>query len=570
MARPKADAAGPSTTTGRRHIIRPLTPIIGPSIPASAATAGPSTVTDSVPAAAPDSPAATGRRSVSFATEITGPSAKAAGPSETPSKLDLAGRILAADNVASMPVAPRPGGQSTSNDEDSKVITIPRLHTPSAALPQGLSSPLECVSGSRHKRSSSSQGTYYGISEARLAESILDMPLNEDAVFPGETGGSRGGGLFCREQTPSRRRIIYESHAIACDLVRKRKRRCVFHLELRDVQIMWESFSVRDKEQLKKSFWKLRFIPSRGKLGLFSLRRLRSFLLEYGFESHGGRKRVLIYKLASQINHACIVCANAEFIVDGKDSTISISVIKELNAGDEIMINYGRSGLPCCVCNGVTTMEVVGSTINKLHKSCTKPFWHGEEESVPNVHNMQERGPRSLARSLIETKKEGIKRSFGENKDYFEVLIRSTGKKVMDVFSKSTLEQTLKTPKWARKLFKKDTNDVSVEPGAPGKSRKPEPPGASEDVRAPEEPADSEETAEPRTAQDNHIKSAPMTDCQTPSNDSPWQPSSSSGTSTGTTSLSSLLAATATTPLNLGLPPIPETPAFTGSTVFGE
>lgn len=490
---PPPDNPAPSRPTG------PISAITGKPVFDFPEVFDESSGKTATPSSAPSDPAAT-----SFSKWITGPSSllepssrtsdqpsSVAGPSTVPANpsatadrlrpLDIiderieatiksnrrVDRILAAASVDEPVRGPIPAPQK---EELPEIIDIPRLKIPPVTFPLGASPPPGGWGAGRRQlssRSSRSRGsiqTFYGNSEARITEAALELPRNEEAVFLGETGGSRGSGLFCRVETPIRRRIIQEDPVMTCDLMLKRKQRCVYYLKRRDVRRMWKNIDMRDKEQLKRTFWKLRFIPSERDLDLYSLHRLRNFLLEYGFESTAaGQKRVLIFKLSSQVNHACPSCANAEFMVDSQTSIISVSVARELAVNEEVLFHYGRGKLPCCVCKDLTAREVVGSAVNMLYRESAKLFWHSDSELVDNVPNIQERGPRNLAREYIEAQKTVFKANVNTKKDRLKAFVGSTREKSTSVFSKSHLEQTFKSPQWARKLFKKDAVEVNVE-----------------------------------------------------------------------------------------------------------
>jgi hypothetical protein len=216
----------------------------------------------------------------------------------------------------------------------------------------------------------------------------LRLPKNEQAVYIDETGGSRGLGVFALQDIALRRRVIHEYYVLSCNLggpLGMRKKR----FYSRDIASMWDSLSVAEKDRLKQRFWKLRFIPSEGKPGYYATSRLKNFLREYGFFKAGGQKKVLVYRVASRINHACSACANAEWVVDSSDCSISIRVTRHMKAGEEILIHYGRTrgDLKCCICESMATKEKIGSTWDRFLRWSSRLFWHGNEEKISRIEN---------------------------------------------------------------------------------------------------------------------------------------------------------------------------------------
>lgn len=359
--------------------------------------------------------------------------------------------------------------REVEKEELPEIIDIPRLRTPPLIIPDLLASaPGGFATRGGHQRSASSRGsfpTFYGNAEARMLERTLGLPQNETAVWIGETGAARGSGLFCKVQNPLRRILIEEPYVMACDLTLKIKRRLVHYLQYSDVRGMWHKISLQQKRRLKEVFWKLRFIPSTGPLNWYSLHRLRNFLLEYGFQSTSkGQKRVLVFKLASQVNHACQYCANSEFSIDCTSSLMAVHATRELEQGEEVLFHYGRGNLPCCVCKKVTTGEVIGSFKNSFYKGCSKRFWHGDEDIFFTRPTEGEPKPRDLAKQHWQTKKTTWGTRVTRGKDRVKAMAQSASAKSTVVFANPQLEQKFKSPQWAKKLFKKDAVEVGVEP----------------------------------------------------------------------------------------------------------
>lgn len=354
-------------------------------------------------------------------------------------------------------------------EELPEIIYIPRLRTPPLIIPpRPASAPDRLATRGGHQRSASSRGsfpTFYGNSEARMLERTLQLPQNEEAVWIGETGAARGSGLFCRVQNPLRRLLIDEPYVMACDLSVKIKRRFVYYLQYSEVRRMWRRIPIQQKRRLKEVFWKLRFVPSTGLLNWYSLHRLRNFLLEYGFVSTSkGQKRVLVFKLASQVNHACRYCANAEFSIDCTSSCIRVSATRELDRGQEVLFHYGRGKLPCCVCKEVTTGEVIRSFKNSFYKGCSKQFWRGDEDIFFTRPTEGQPKPLDLAKQHWQTKRTVWGSRVTRGKNRVKAMAESANAKTTVVFANPQLEQKLKPPEWAKKLFKKDAIEVGVEP----------------------------------------------------------------------------------------------------------
>lgn len=163
-----------------------------------------------------------------------------------------------------------------------------------------------------------------------------------------------------------------------------------FDLPRANIKIMWDSIGYLEKDDLKQGFWKLRFVSDRGNPEIYSSRRLQSFMREYGFLKTGGQRRVLVYRLASRINHACRTCANAEYTVDSEDGRISITVNKEVHRGEEIMINYGRSSgqLACCVCSTSKARDKIGSAVDDTCRWLSGLFWSGQKEFIGDPNDV--------------------------------------------------------------------------------------------------------------------------------------------------------------------------------------
>lgn len=277
-----------------------------------------------------------------------------------------------------------------------------------------------------------------------MAGDTLRLPKNEDAVCIGETGGSRGLGVFALEDIPLRRRVIHEYYALGCKLggpAGLRKKR----FYRRDIVSMWEGLSDKEKERLQQRFWKLRFIPSKGKPGLYSRSRLRNFLREYGFYKAGGEKKVLVYRVASRINHACRSCANAEWVVDSSDCSISIRVTRHMMAGEEILIHYGRSkgNLACCMCDSLKAKEKLGSTWDRFLRWSSRLIWKGEEEQIRKIK--RQAGPGSddemQVRLLAAQEREGREKGGEADRRSSE--------------NQSLLDGRHKPLRWAKRAFKR-------------------------------------------------------------------------------------------------------------------
>lgn len=173
---------------------------------------------------------------------------------------------------------------------------------------------------------------------------IFDPPLprNEEAVSVRPTETRCGLGVFTHRALPARHRIILERPAISCIFWRQRKGR-------RTIGEEWERLKPERREELRCQFRLLADVPDI--LKSKDRRRLKRFVENYAFWDPQQSDAHVFY-LASHINHACTACANAEQWISS-EHLIHVRIVKPLEAGAEVLINYNRSKLPfgCAVCN---------------------------------------------------------------------------------------------------------------------------------------------------------------------------------------------------------------------------
>lgn len=172
------------------------------------------------------------------------------------------------------------------------------------------------------------------------------LPQNQDAVCI-TTSTTRGRCITATRDFPSRHQIIVEKPAISCVHWRQRRGKKTIGDE-------WDKLTPPAQKKLQNTFPKLCGIPGCTRLDEKGRRQLKKFIEEYAFwDSQSTRAHV--YPLASHINHACSTHANAQQWTDsGHPNLITVTLVKDVKAGDELFINYNKGRMPfsCPFCGG--------------------------------------------------------------------------------------------------------------------------------------------------------------------------------------------------------------------------
>lgn len=164
------------------------------------------------------------------------------------------------------------------------------------------------------------------------------LPQNQDAVCI-TNSTTRGRCIIATQDFPSRHQIIVEKPAISCVHWRQRRGKKTIGDE-------WDKLTPTAQHKLQETFHKLRNIPNFTYPDGKGRKQLEKFVEEYAFwDSQSTYAH--IYALASHINHACSTHANAQQWTDsGHPNLITVTLVKDVKAGDELFINYNKGRMP--------------------------------------------------------------------------------------------------------------------------------------------------------------------------------------------------------------------------------
>lgn len=177
--------------------------------------------------------------------------------------------------------------------------------------------------------------------------------LNWEVVTIADTGTRRGLGVFCTRNCDKGQTIIVERPSISCIHWKQRWGR-------RTIAAEWTKLQPEVQTKLTNIFRRLKNVPTGKKLQPHEEKKLHRFIDEYAFWDPQ-RDKAHIYILGSHINHACVSCANAEQWTDSQwPNHINVKLVKPVEAGNEVFINYNRAGLSfkCAVCTLTLTQRL--------------------------------------------------------------------------------------------------------------------------------------------------------------------------------------------------------------------
>ncbi|KAJ4271752.1 hypothetical protein NW762_000458 [Fusarium torreyae] len=135
-----------------------------------------------------------------------------------------------------------------------------------------------------------------------------------------DTGTSRGIGLVAQQDLPRQHRIIEKEDPILS---------CHF-----------------------RSIGKKTLSPSEERI-------LQDLVRDYAFQEPEGRME-LIFESTSHINHACMTCANAQFVISPiYPHDVTVALIRDVKEGEEVFIHYNKPvRFPCAVCGSKRRSQV--------------------------------------------------------------------------------------------------------------------------------------------------------------------------------------------------------------------
>lgn len=140
------------------------------------------------------------------------------------------------------------------------------------------------------------------------------------------------------------RQIIHETPLFSCD---KPRRLWGAH---QSIALAWTTLNGQTRDELQAAFAGLLGLSTRAGLSKTQRQQLEGFVKEYASADMGGR-RVHIHRIASHINHACGRCANAKASIDSADpNSISVTLLRPVSAGEQILIKYKKPNAHCFVC----------------------------------------------------------------------------------------------------------------------------------------------------------------------------------------------------------------------------
>lgn len=192
-----------------------------------------------------------------------------------------------------------------------------------------------------------------------------------------DTFKRRRCGVFARRYFEKGEHIIIERPAFSCGAQQTPKG------EKWRVAEEWCRLPEETQLSLQKRFRKLRSVPiSMEKLGWYWQKKMKSFLLEYGF-ANPQRTEGHVYAVGSHMNHACISCANAEqWTESGPPNRILVRLVKAVRANDEVLINYnnkeGRK-LSCAKCGPHGLRDRLGDIRRSISRLLTRPNQNEQE-----------------------------------------------------------------------------------------------------------------------------------------------------------------------------------------------
>lgn len=190
-------------------------------------------------------------------------------------------------------------------------------------------------------------------------------------------------GVCARINMDAGRQIIHETPLFSCD-----KPRWLWGAH-QSIALAWTTLNGQTRDELQAEFAGMLGLSTRAGLSKTQRQQLEGFVKEYASADTGGR-RVHIHRIASHINHACGRCANAKASIDSADpNSISVTLLRSVSTGEQILIKYKKPNAPCFVCGTRRMWTFMRSENQRRDTHVNTPQQPPETEQHPTQEQQQ-------------------------------------------------------------------------------------------------------------------------------------------------------------------------------------
>lgn len=226
-----------------------------------------------------------------------------------------------------------------------------------------------------------------GVTSKSTATAVEEPPReNLDAVFIRRVTTDPRCGLIARLDMAADHRIIYETPLMSCEKPRW------YWRGHHKTALAWTTLSRQTRDELQHGFAGLRGLSTETSLSRSQRRQLEGFVKTYASADTSGN-RVHIYSIASHINHACGRCANARAWADSDSPNyMSVTLLRPVKAGEEILVNYGKSYPSCFVYGTFLSYKTHENQRRDTHVNPPRPNPPQEPQEIqqPSVQRRQQ------------------------------------------------------------------------------------------------------------------------------------------------------------------------------------